>query len=186
MNPVILSVLISIVLLLLYFVFRKASSLFTHDNDIERDDDLDTLREDLISSLSSATQKVHKFLLVSRKIASALLIVGFSFFITGGIYTEFEPFSGGLCVSITEGELTAFLGWGLFILAIASFFLFEGVDSILTGVSTYKQVPVFSHRELITGHRARMRGIIRILIGLSFIVMIVFGYIQINNICKAL
>ena len=186
MHPVFLSVLISIGLLLLYWVFRKTFNLFSPDNDIESDDNFDTLREDLISTRSSRTQKAHKFLLVSRKIASALLIIGFSFFITGGIYTEFEPNSGGLCVSITEGELTAFLGWGLWILALASFFLFEGADSILTGVSTYKQVPVFSRRELITGHGARMRGIFRIVVGLSILGIIVFGYIQINNICKAI
>ena len=91
-----------------------------------------------------------------------------------------------MCVSIAEGELTAFLGWGLWILAIASIFLFEGADIILTGVSTYKKVPVFSRSELITGRKARMRGIFRIIIGLSFIGMIVFGYLQINNICQAI
>jgi hypothetical protein len=181
-----LSVLISIVLLLLYLVFRKAFSLFTPDNDIERDNDLDSLLEDHISSRSSRTQKVHIFLLVSRKIASALLIVGFSFFITGGIYTEFEPNSGGLCVSITEGELTVFLGWGLWALAIASIFLFEGADIILTGVSTYQKVPVFSRSEFITGRKARLRGIFRIVIGLSFIGMIVFAYLQINNLCQTI
>ena len=186
MHPVILSVLISISLLLLYWVFRKTFNLFSPDIDIESDDDFDTLREDLISTRSSRTQKAHKFLLFSRKIASAFFIIGFSFFITGGIYTEFEPYSGGLCVSITEGELTAFLGWGLWILAIASIFLFEGADIILTGVSTYKKIPVFSRGELITGRKARIRGIFRIVIGLSFIGMIVFGYLQINKICQAI
>jgi len=186
LHPIILSVLISIILLLLYLVFRKFVSLFTPDNRIERDGDFDTLREDLISTRSPRTQKAHKLLLISRNIASAFFIVGFSFFITGGIYSDFEPYSGGLCVSITEGQMTAFFGWGLWILALASFFLLEGADIILTGISTYKKVPVFSRGELITGHKARMRGIFRIVIGLSFIGMIVFVYLQINNICQSI
>jgi hypothetical protein len=119
--------------------------------------------DEVISARGDPIRKAHIRMVKLRRVAEAMLIPGFSFFLVGGILEE---------------KTTAVLGATMWALSLASISLLRGADAIVTGVaySSTFLAPV-SHRSIVFDDEARSRGIRLLATGVLFLLTIMFGVV---------
>ncbi len=160
----------STILLGLYWLFNRYSSGRKRSS---KSGDLNSEIEEFLKSQTRRNREIYRGIMLLQTIFSAMFIVAFAFFIVGGVSAEFHeseflPFTENPAVHV------ALFGWLLWILSLVVLNMLEGFTAILTKGVIASCIPGGSRVRAISGREAISFGITRILVGFSFILLILY------------